>query len=282
MLRKTPLSLYPYEAVQPGSIEKIKTSTLLANKSKSLVDPYPYPSFVPPDPLEYESYFRNSETAGWLSANEIIGFTPVAVISILPLKMTLKGSLELRTTLEVIIITKQARPKNDKLEESPGINNKSKLLPSHLTTSQANRSFELARLLVANRLDVIDFSYLLPSHKGTIEYLIITDNNSWNAQTREPTGNLGNIVSEFERLVNWKRMRGLTAQVVTITDIINGVYGRFNHRHIRDLQEVIHEFIYWARNEWGVTWLLLGGDIDIIPPRTVAGVGNNVVQFNEQ
>ena len=36
-------------------------------------------------------------------------------------------------------------------------------------------------------------------------------------------------------------------------------------------------FFIGARNEWGVTWVLLGGDIDIIPPRVVAGVGNNTV-----
>ena len=253
----------PLQGAQPGSQERIKTSTLLHNKNKSFVDPYPFPSFVPPNPIEYESYFESRETAGWLSTNVIIGYTPVPIISILPIKMTPKGSIELRKVLEVIIIVRK--------------DDVTKGVTSHLTTSQAIRSFDLTCTMVANTNDVIDLSYLLPLQRGPIEYLIITDNNRWDAKRREPSGNLGNIVPEFDRLVNWKRMRGLTAQVVTISDIINGVYGRFNHRYIRDLQEVIHNFLYWARNEWGVTWVLLGGDIDIIPPRVVAGVGNNTV-----
>ena len=36
----------PLQAAQPGSQERIKTSTLLHNKNKSFVDPYPFPSFV--------------------------------------------------------------------------------------------------------------------------------------------------------------------------------------------------------------------------------------------
>ena len=105
----------------------------------------------------------------------IIGYTPVTIISILPIKMTPKGSIELRKVLEVIIIVRK--------------DDVTKGVTSHLTTSQVIRSFDLTCTMVANTNDVIDLSYLLPLQRGPIEYLIITDNNRWDAKRREPSGN---------------------------------------------------------------------------------------------
>jgi peptidase C25-like protein len=84
-------------------------------------------------------------------------------------------------------------------------------------------------------------------------------------------GGIGDAVAEFDWLASWKRKKGLSARVVTVDDIVAGRYGTFIGACRRDLQEVLREFIKWAYSEWGVTWLLLGGDADIIPVRKVVG-----------
>src|SRR5262249_46485850 len=83
-------------------------------------------------------------------------------------------------------------------------------------------------------------------------------------------------------LIAWKTSRGLAASAVTVTDIVNGRYGNFRG-DARDLPEVIRNFLKWARSEWGVAWVLLGGSVQIIPTRRVSGAlegGMNVGSVN--
>ena len=99
------------------------------------------------------------------------------------------------------------------------------------------------------------------------DYLIITDNQTWNAATITPTGSVaGDMVAAFQQLAAWKRSRGVTAKVVTVTNIVRGRYGDFVTGS-RDLQEVIRRFLKWAHANWGVAWVLLGGDLGVVPAR---------------
>ena len=143
---------------------------------------------------------------------------------------------------------------------------------------QALRWTELTASRVINPSDVARFG----DHLGFIahaDYLIITSNNTWDATAIAPTGDgIDNVVAEFERLASWKRKKGLSAKVVTVDDIVAGRYGTFTGACRRDLQEVLREFIKWAYVEWGVTWLLLGGDADIIPVRKVVGFSNGIAR----
>ena len=74
---------------------------------------------------------------------------------------------------------------------------------------------------------------------------------------------MGDMVAQFERLVAWKIQKGLTARVITITDIMNNVYGDFKSDAM-DLQEVIRNFLKFAHSDWGICWCLLGGDVETV------------------
>jgi hypothetical protein len=79
---------------------------------------------------------------------------------------------------------------------------------------------------------------------GNYEYVIITQ-ASW--------------VSAFQPLADWKTQKGVPATIVT-TDWIynNGGYTGSNLQKIR-------AFVQDAYTTWGTTYVLLGGDIDVVP-----------------
>lgn len=86
------------------------------------------------------------------------------------------------------------------------------------------------------------------------DYVIITNNT---------------LKSSFEELANWKTKKGVKAKVVTIENITNDS----DYNGI-DTQEEIRNFIIDAYNNWEITYVLLGGDTNIIPYRGVYGIVN--------
>ncbi|MBN1886065.1 MAG: VCBS repeat-containing protein [Candidatus Krumholzibacteriota bacterium] len=87
----------------------------------------------------------------------------------------------------------------------------------------------------------------LPSMEGSgVSYLIITSEE---------------MAPAFQELADWKTEKGVPA-VVRTTEWI-----RQNFRSGTDLGESIRFFIQEAYAKWGVDWVLLGGDSDIIPAR---------------
>jgi hypothetical protein len=89
-------------------------------------------------------------------------------------------------------------------------------------------------------------SYLPGLEGSEVSYLIIT-----NAE----------MESEFQRLADWKTQKGIPA-IVRTTEWIEQ-----NYREGADLAETIRNFIRDAYEKWGVEYVLLGGDTDIIPAR---------------
>ena len=94
------------------------------------------------------------------------------------------------------------------------------------------------------------------------DYVLITSNS---------------LSSAFQPLIDWKKQKGLNATIASIEDIMknpdfnsNGLFGdgqgspRFN-----DTQAHIRNFIKDAFLNWGIEYVLLGGDDDIIPARGV-------------
>ncbi|NOQ32928.1 MAG: hypothetical protein GQ567_01820 [Methanosarcinales archaeon] len=66
----------------------------------------------------------------------------------------------------------------------------------------------------------------------------------------------------FQPLASWKSAKGVNTTIVTVENITadpdyDGV----------DTQEEIRNFIIDAYNNWGITYVLLGGDVEIIPHR---------------
>jgi hypothetical protein len=68
----------------------------------------------------------------------------------------------------------------------------------------------------------------------------------------------------FQPLIDWKTQKLGSAVTVTISEI-NSQYSGI------DLQEKIRNFIKYAYQYWNTEWILLGGDIEIIPYRGVYG-----------
>lgn len=89
----------------------------------------------------------------------------------------------------------------------------------------------------------------LPSLEGSVvDYLIVTDDE---------------MKPAFELLADWKTAKGVPAVVKTMDEIKavtpNGA----------DDAETLRYFLTEAYQKWGVTWVLLGGDVSVIPIRYV-------------
>jgi len=86
-----------------------------------------------------------------------------------------------------------------------------------------------------------------PSLEGSaVDYVIIT------------TDALSGIYQDF---ADWKTAKGVPTVVRTVEWILA------NTRNGADVQETIRFFVRDAYAKWGITYLLLGGDTDILPPR---------------
>ena len=68
------------------------------------------------------------------------------------------------------------------------------------------------------------------------------------------------MVNSFQPLAQWKTEKGLAAKIVTTSWIYANYPGV-------DSQEKIRNFIKDAYQHWGTTWVLLGGDTNILPER---------------
>lgn len=66
--------------------------------------------------------------------------------------------------------------------------------------------------------------------------------------------------SEFQPLLDWKRKKGVPDTLVTTEWIYANYTGR-------DSQEKIRHFLQDVYVDWGIQWLLLGGDENIVPDR---------------
>ncbi len=88
-----------------------------------------------------------------------------------------------------------------------------------------------------------------PSLSGSpVKYLIITNEE---------------MKSEFQRLADFKTSIGINT-LVTTREFIAA-----NFRNGADIQETMRMFIQDAYQKWGIEYLMLGGDTDILPPRYV-------------
>lgn len=115
--------------------------------------------------------------------------------------------------------------------------------------------------------------------------VILTDNYAWpeaitlgDGTTRSPALSErgaalpGDIVVEFERLAQWKTARGVRTRVVTVSDIVAGTFGDFTQGGFaRDLQEVLRNFIKSIQKTWKTLYLLLAGDVNVVPMRHLVG-----------
>jgi hypothetical protein len=222
------------------------------------VEAFPTPVFVLPDPELFAEAVRRPIARLRETTQE--GLTPVATIHLNPVRLTADGGLEFSPQIELTL----------RLE--PSGTSGERVGPAGITSrAQAMRQVALTRRGVLNPAGVFDYSDLYPYFNLGTDYLVITDNQHWDAQTMSATGPAGgDLAASFESLAAWKRQRGLKARVVTISEIVADNYGNFRTGS-RDLQEVIRKFLKMAQADWGVAWVLLGGDASIVPVRWAAG-----------
>jgi hypothetical protein len=69
-----------------------------------------------------------------------------------------------------------------------------------------------------------------------------------------------NLVSAFQPLVNQKVLDGLLVKVETVENITSSQAGR-------DTPEKLRNYLRYAYTNWGITYVLLGGDIATVPCR---------------
>lgn len=144
---------------------------------------------------------------------------------------------------------------------------------------QLGGGFAEAMQIADLRSQIVNPEYVLPIPipaeplSGDIWYLVVTDNFYWNEDMTRG-GFIGDVAGELQRLADWKKRKGIKAGVVRISDIVNGVYGDFT-TGARDLQEVIRNFLKFANQNWNTRWVLLGGDVEIVPARTALGETGN-------
>lgn len=230
----------------------------LLEKRFEVVEPFSLPEIQIPKTEFYLKAIKEPDPVVRLLKTEHIGPNSIAMIEVKPVRYNKKGGIEFCANIDISIYCNPIEAK-----ETP----ETKAL--FRNSNQAVRIIDELKLKVINPKELIDWGRLLPFFH-LVDYIIITDNYSWDAATMTRGGFIGNQVTEFQRLVDWKLRRGLSARVVTITDITSGVFG--NHSSgARDLQEVIRNFIKWTLNHWNISWVLLGGDVNVVPVRNAPG-----------
>lgn len=111
-----------------------------------------------------------------------------------------------------------------------------------------------------------------------VPYVIITDNYRWYSNQYIEKYSKGDkisdkIVAEFDRLAQWKTSKGVRSKVVTVSQIVDGdEFGDMTDKgKVRDLPEVIRNFIKYANEYWKTSYFLLGGDVNVVPIRYLCG-----------
>lgn len=254
-------------------------SASLRQPDDRFVEPFPARPIEPPRPELYEAEAKDPRPIARHVATELAGPVPIAVIEVSPVRLTKRGGLEMALEIELIVEYEAGAPEEqapspdadrvvgdvEALEDQPRT-----ITRAIHSRAQASRLVELTRAQVLNPADVLDFSPWFPVLFLQVDHLIVTSNQAWNPTTLSPAGPVGDLVSAFQRLADWKAKRGVRSRVVTIDDIVAGRYGGFT-AGARDLQEVIRSFLRWAYEAWGMSWVVLGGDIGIVPMRRAAG-----------
>ncbi|MBI4646200.1 MAG: hypothetical protein HY738_06275 [Bacteroidia bacterium] len=111
-----------------------------------------------------------------------------------------------------------------------------------------------------------------PSLIGTIpDYVIITNNRDIDGNDLD-TLNGKNMVQTFHVLADWKTRKGIPAIVITTDEISINYPGC-------DLSEKIRNYLIDAYENWGSLFILLGGDVNIIPARYGLNNGKNVTDL---
>lgn len=257
---------WPGGPAKPGGKEAIKRSLLGPQRAEIEKPTYvrEVSGATLPRLAEYKRILADPESVVRIAAIEHRGVATVLTLEVNPVSQNMDGIIELATEIKITLTYESTTaPKKG------GLLVGSRDFRQARTKPEAKRLTDILKGEVLNPDWIMDIGDLIPKVFAQYDYLIITDNQQWDPVTVAPTVPVGDLVTAFQKLVNWKKRRGLRACVVTITDIVQGTYGDFK-TGARDLQEVLRNFLKWAYSHWNISWVLLGGDVSIVPVRIVA------------
>jgi hypothetical protein len=272
-MTKGPVFIAPIQEPQPAAPAARPGKTQLKRSlfSKPVVEEEPQPGLpggrgiTPPRLAEYERLLSSPPPVARVAAVEERGGATVVTLDLHPVAQSRKGIVELATQV-VVSLT---------YEPTSGTTTSGASFRQPHSPAEARRLTALLRAQVLNPTWVGDLGTTWTAY-FPVDYLVITDNQAWDAATSSPVAGsaatVGDMATAFQRLCQWKKRRGLSTRVVTVTDIVNGVYGDFK-TGTRDLQEVLRNFLKWAYDEWSIAWVLLGGDDNVVPVRQAAADG---------
>ena len=233
-------------------------------------------AFTPADERFFEGKHAYPERLVELDAVESIGPIQMAAVRVRPVQYEPSGKAliyypDLRYTVKFDI---------DKARRQSSDDNRRQVRVGMHLAEQITAL--LARDLVVSAKDLLWPGIFFHEE---VPHVIITDNHAWpesvdrgDGTSRSPDPSergadlAGDMAAEFERLAEWKTRRGVRSRVVTVSDIVDGRFGDFTEGGFaRDLQEVVRNFIKYIHDRWDTFYILLGGDLNVVPMRRLVG-----------
>ena len=134
------------------------------------------------------------------------------------------------------------------LQLTTGPDPKFSLKKQHFSRPQAHVFQGMIKNLLTDpdQTELANTDMAVATQTDDFQYLIVT--------SRE-------LVKNFEPLSDWKTRKGVPAKIVSLEWIYDNFGGS-------DSPDRIRNFIRHAYQNWGTIWVLLGGDVNIVPHRT--------------
>ncbi|MBN1163946.1 MAG: VCBS repeat-containing protein [Candidatus Krumholzibacteriota bacterium] len=174
----------------------------------------------------------------------------IAQFALYPFRYNLdSGDLTLHQGARLIVETRSATATDaiERLRYVEGFRERTRREVESMVVNPGDASSYFFNEIVVDRGDRGFMPSYLPSMEGSeVSYLIITNEE---------------MAPVFQQLADWKTRKGIPAVVKTVEWIAT------HGRNGADRGETIRNFIKDAYSKWGVEWLLLAGDADIIPAR---------------
>jgi len=235
-----------------------------------------------PNQASYRAvYGASHETVARLVATEGSGVAPAAVVAVSVVGVSKEGFLELFSDIEITVSytaidgfrAAEGGMRNYRIKKAiaDAVNPEDVDCTSfgYKKSAPALSGSPAAETPSAKR----SAAALVPTD---VDYLIITDDCAWDAYTITPGASVdtagAKMLDAFSMLAVHKKQRGYRVHVARVSNIVAGQYGNFK-AGARDLQEVLRNFLKDFCPRHGVEWVLLGGDINIIPARYAVATG---------
>jgi hypothetical protein len=181
-------------------------------------------------------------STGYLHGRAIASFA-VFPVRLVGRDLVLNAAIELRVTTEPTAAVDVAVRERYRKGLDRRIDN---LISTLVVNPEMSQRYSLGRVPVADQPGGFQPTSYPSLEGGPVDYLIITTEN---------------LADEYQVLADWKTEQGIPTVVRTIewiqNNAVNGV----------DIQETIRFFVRDAYTQWGIQYLLLGGDTDILPTR---------------